>query len=65
MAKNVYRSMNKDLRLGVDDGAFKSLAPDRGGDVDMQNIHERATLLQPQYDINDLKMGVIQTAPYN
>jgi len=57
--------MNADLRLGVDDGAFKSLAPDRGGEVDMKAIHERALLLQPQYDINDLKMGVVQTAPYN
>lgn len=65
MAKNVYRSMNADLRLGVDDGAFKSLAPDRGGEVDMKSIHERASLLQAQYDINDLKMGVIQSAPYN
>lgn len=65
MAKNVYRSMNTDLRHGIDDGVFKSLSPDRGGEVEMNTIHERASLLQAQYDINDLKMGVVQTSPYN
>jgi hypothetical protein len=34
MAVNDSRSMNRDMRLGATDGKFKSLTPDRGGDVD-------------------------------
>jgi len=57
--------MNLDLQKGLNDGAFKSLSPDRGGEVEMQAIHERASLLQPQYNVNDLKMGVVQSSSYN
>lgn len=65
MSVNNSRSMNLDLQKGLNDGAFKSLSPDRGGEVEMQAIHERASLLQPQYDMNDIKMGVVQSSPYN
>jgi hypothetical protein len=65
MAMNSNRSMNRDLQQGLKDGTFKSLAPDRGGDVEMTTIHTRANLLQAQYDINDLSMGVVQSASYN
>ena len=65
MAVNSSRSMNKDLQHGLNDGLFKSLSPDRGGEVEMQAIHERAMMLQAQYDMNDIKMAVVQTAQYN
>jgi hypothetical protein len=57
--------MNLDLQKGLNDGVFKSLTPSRGGEVEMQAVHERASLLQPQYNVNDLKMGVVQSSPYN
>lgn len=65
MATNNSRSMNVDLQHGLNDGTFKSLAPDRGGEVEMQAIHERAMMLQPQYDVNDIRMHVVQSAQYN
>lgn len=65
MTVNNSRSMNLDLQKGLNDGVFKSLAPGRGGEVEMQAIHERASLLQPQYGMNDIKMGVVQSSPYN
>jgi hypothetical protein len=57
--------MNLDLQKGLNDGVFKSLTPGRGGEVEMQAVQERASLLQPQYNVNDLKMGVVQSSPYN
>lgn len=65
MTTNNSRSMNTDLQNGLNDGTFKSLAPDRGGEVEMQAIHERAMMLQAQYDVNDIRMHVVQTAQYN
>lgn len=41
MAVNDSRSMNRDLRLGATDGKFKSLTPDRGGDVDPTGAAKR------------------------
>lgn len=51
MAVNESRSMNNDLRLGVTDGRFKNLTPDRGGDVEEDKVTVRAQVLQPQYGI--------------
>ena len=65
MSVNNSRSMNLDLQKGLNDGVFKSLTPGRGGEVEMQAVQERASLLQPQYNVNDLKMGVVQSSPYN
>lgn len=41
MAVNDARSMNRDLKLGTTDGKFKSLTPDRGGDVDPTHATRR------------------------
>jgi hypothetical protein len=43
MAVNYSRSMNRDLRLGVTDGKYKSLTPDRGGEVDPTHATKRMT----------------------
>lgn len=51
MAVNESRSMNRDLRLGATDGKFKSLTPDRGGDVDPTDAALRAAELQVQYNV--------------
>lgn len=53
MAVNNTRSMNGDLHKGVNDGRLKSLAPDRGGDVEASHIKVRSNLLQTQYNIVD------------
>lgn len=51
MAVNESRSMNNDLRLGANDGKFKNLTPDRGGVVETEHAIERASVLQPQYNV--------------
>lgn len=55
MAVNESRSMNGDLHKGATDGKFKSLTPDRGGNVDPTASAIRATELNIQYNV--------QTAP--
>ena len=54
MAVNDARSMNRDLRLGMTDGKFKSLTPDRGGDVDPTAVTARMHVLQSQYPTGEL-----------
>jgi hypothetical protein len=51
MAVNETRSMNNDLVLGAKDGKFKSLTPDRGGDVDPTDATVRQMELQAQYNL--------------
>lgn len=51
MAVNDSRSMNNDLKEGANDGKFKSLTPDRGGEVDTTAPTVRAHALQPQYNV--------------
>ena len=51
MAVNESRSMNNDLRLGAKDGKFKSLTPDRGGNVDPTDPSVRQMELQAQYGL--------------
>jgi len=58
MAINDARSMNSDLHSGVNDGRLKSLAPDRGGNLDMSHVQTRAGLLQNQYNVTDMLAGV-------
>ena len=41
MAVNDSRSMNRDLRLGMTDGKYKSLTPDRGGEIDPTHATKR------------------------
>lgn len=52
MAINDARSMNADLQMGLRDGKFYNLTPDRGGMVDMTNVEQRANELQKQYGVN-------------
>ena len=54
MAVNATRSMNDDLQKGVNDGLFKGLSPDRGGEVESRPLVERAATLQPQYNVTDV-----------
>lgn len=58
MAINDTRSMNADLHKGHFDGAYKSLTPDRGGQVDESHASTRAGLLQAQYNVTDLSKGI-------
>lgn len=51
MAVNETRSMNNDLSLGAKDGKFKSLTPDRGGDVDPTDATVRQMEVQAQYGL--------------
>jgi hypothetical protein len=52
MAVNTSRSMNADLLLGSRiDGAVKTLFPDRGGDIEQEHATQRASELQPQYNV--------------
>lgn len=49
MAVNYSRSMNRDLRLGVTDGKYKSLTPDRGGEVDPTHATKRMQEVKAVY----------------
>lgn len=51
MAVNESRSCNQDLVRGAGDGKFKSLTPDRGGEVDPTSATIRKESLQIQYNI--------------
>jgi len=51
MAVNETRSMNNDLSLGAKDGKFKSLTPNRGGDVDPTDATIRQMEVQAQYGL--------------
>ena len=45
--------MNMDLIRGASDGKFKSLTPDRGGQVDPTASTLRQDELQMQYNVQD------------
>lgn len=53
-----YRSMNTDLQQGINDGVYKSIAPDRGGDVELREPYNRAKTLPPQYGVLDYNKGL-------
>jgi hypothetical protein len=53
MAINATRSMNGDLQMGIKDGRFKSITPDRGGEVETEQVIDRAVVLPPQYNVTD------------
>lgn len=64
MAINSARSMNQDLYLGSQvDGRFKTLTPDRGGEVDETAVRDRAWQLQAQYAITDMGHSYACTCP--
>jgi hypothetical protein len=54
MAVNDSRSMNQDLKLGARDGAFKSLTPDRGGEVDPSHATYRMNSLKSSFPTGEL-----------
>lgn len=54
MAVNDSRSMNRDLRLGMTDGKFKSLTPDRGGDVDPTAATARMNVVKSMFPTGEL-----------
>ncbi len=54
MAVNTSRSQNADLRLGATDGKYSNLTPDRGGNVEMDAVKERAALVTPKYNSFDV-----------
>ena len=58
MAVNTSRSMNGDRKLGEQDGTMKSIAPDRGGDLEESHAFDRAKMLQTQYNVVDKKRGL-------
>ena len=49
--QNSSRSQNQDLRKGILDGSYKSLTPDRGGDVDESTAIKRSMVVPPQYGV--------------
>ena len=55
MAVNETRSLNGDLQTGISDGLFKSLTPDRGGEVEESAVYQRAHDYQRQYGFADIK----------
>ena len=54
MAVNDSRSMNRDLRLGATDGKFKSLTPDRGGEVDPTSATLRQQVTKAQFPTGEV-----------
>lgn len=55
---NKYRSMNRDLQQGINDGSYKSIAPGRGGVVELIEPMNRVNTLQLQYNITDYNKGL-------
>lgn len=49
--QNTSRSQNQDLRKGIMDGVYKSLTPDRGGEVEEGAVLKRNIVAPPQYGI--------------
>lgn len=54
MAVNDSRSMNRDLTLGATDGKFKSLTPDRGGDVDPTHATKRMNEVKSMFPTGEV-----------
>ena len=52
MAVNESRSMNQDMAQGKNDGTYKVLYPDRGGEVEMSNITIRSRELPWHYGLD-------------
>jgi len=65
MAVNESRSMNRDLIMGATDGKFKTIVPDRGGEVEMTSATMRGHELQMQYNIVERsELADLPTADY-
>jgi hypothetical protein len=54
MAVNESRSMNNDMRLGATDGKYKSLTPDRGGEVDPTAATARMTVTKAMFPTGEV-----------
>ena len=52
MSVNETRSMNQDLVQGKADGVRKALTPDRGGELDLTNVTQRAEELPWHYGVD-------------
>jgi hypothetical protein len=46
MATNTSRSMNTDLGLGMTEGKYQTVSPDRGGEVDRATARARKDLFR-------------------
>jgi hypothetical protein len=55
---NQTRSMNTDLQFGVNDGKYKQMTPDRGGEAELFQPNSRYEELQIQYSITDFNRGM-------
>ena len=65
MAVNESRSLNRDLVMGATDGKFKSITPDRGGEVETTSATMRGHELQMQYNIVERsELADLPTAEY-
>lgn len=62
MAVNDSRSMNVDLKIGARDGTFKSLTPDRGGEVDPTHATYRQQAVTSSYPSGDI-YGIKERSP--
>lgn len=62
MAVNDSRSMNRDLRLGATDGKFKSLTPDRGGEVDPTSATQRMNVISATYPTGE-QYSIVERHP--
>lgn len=62
MAVNDERSMNRDLRLGMTDGKFKSLTPDRGGNVDPTHATKRMNEVSSTYPTGE-QYSIVERHP--
>ena len=66
MAVNEVRSMNHDLLLGINDGKYKNLTPNRGGEVDPSSATLRSNVLNLQYNVVETTpLAEAPTAAYN
>ncbi|CAB5222294.1 hypothetical protein UFOVP361_94 [uncultured Caudovirales phage] len=65
MAVNETRSLNHDLSLGLTDGVFKNLTPDRGGVVEPLDPAQRASVLQEQYNVSPRNPAADDPTPYS
>lgn len=54
--------MNRDLRLGMTDGKFKSLTPDRGGNVDPTHATKRMNEVSATYPTGE-QYSIVERHP--
>ena len=52
MAVNESRNLAAEKTAGINDGRYKSLTPDRGGDVESSAVAQRVTELPAHYGMH-------------